>query len=216
MPEPDASTPRRARARARSQAGRTPTDRASAGTGPRALFWPILAIGVLVLLAAAPVWWPSRAGAVSGLAAGAALALGGATVQLLRRLLRESAAAAAALDEFAQRLREGDVGAALRAVRVDSKLSADSGDSASPSTGSWPAVSRFGGMAREVERALVERERRWQARMRLSADWHWETDAQVRFSWLSRDLASLVKLGVQPSDLVGQQVTTLQASIESA
>ena len=36
--------------------------------------------------------------------------------------------------------------------------------------------------AREVERALGERERRWQARMRLSADWHWETDAELRFS----------------------------------
>jgi len=186
------------------------------------LFWPAVAIGGLVVLAAAPLWWPSRAGTVAWVAAAAALALGIGTLQLLRRLSRESRDTAAALDEFAQRLREGDVGAALRAVRVDSRLahdsgntgnsgnSGDSGDSGDASglssLGAWPTVSRFGSMAREVERALGERERRWQARMRLSADWHWETDVEMRFTWVSRDLASLVKLGVQPSDLVGQSI----------
>ena len=180
------------------------------------LFWPVVGIGGLVVLAAAPLWWPSRSGSVAWVAAAAALALGFGTVQLLRRLSRESRATSAALDEFAQRLREGDVGAALRAVRVDSRLApdtassgnaADSGESSGLAQGSaWPTVSRFGSMAREVERALGERERRWQARMRLSADWHWETDAELRFTWVSRDLASLVKLGVQPSDLVGQPI----------
>ena len=42
--------------------------------------------------------------------------------------------------------------------------------------------------------------------MRLSADWHWETDAELRFTWVSQDLASLVKLGVQPSDLLGHRI----------
>ncbi len=180
------------------------------------MLWPALAIGGLVVLAAAPLWWPSRVGAVAWVAAAAAFALGIGTLQLLRRLSRESRATSAALDEFAQRLREGDVGAALRAVRVDSRLANGSGDTGNAgdsgeasglsSGGSWPTISSFGSTAREVERALGERERRWQARMRLSADWHWETDAERRFTWVSRDLASLVKLGVQPSDLVGQPI----------
>ena len=165
-----------------------------------------LALAVLVLLAAAPLWWPAAPTLVGWLAAAAALALGTAAALLLRRALRESRATATALHEFAQRLREGDVSGALGAVRVDHGLPADSGHSAAASTGSWPAVSRFGSVAREVERALGDRERRWQARMRLSADWHWETDAALRFSWVSRDLASLVKLGVQPSDLVGHRL----------
>jgi hypothetical protein len=47
--------------------------------------------------------------------------------------------------------------------------------------------------------------------MRLSADWHWETDAEMRFTWVSRDLASLVKLGVQPTDLIGHRIDAVPA-----
>ncbi len=134
------------------------------------------------------------------------MTLGVAAILLLRRARRESNSTAMALDQFSQRLREGDVGGALRAVRVDSSMPAELDDSGVSSGGSWPAISHFGSVAREVERALGDRERRWQARMRLSADWHWETDPELRFSWVSRDLASLVKLGVQPSDLVGRRL----------
>ena len=94
----------------------------------------------------------------------------------------------------------------MRAVRADSGLPSDAAEGQSASIVSRPTTSRFGSVARDVERALGERERRWQARMRLSADWHWETDAELRFSWVSRDLASLVKLGVQPSDLIGHRL----------
>ena len=168
--------------------------------------WAALTVCLTVLLATAPVWWSRPVAGLSWLAVGAVLALGCATVWLLRRLQRESRATAAALDQFAQRLREGDVSGALRAVRVDSSAPAQDSQALAASTGSWPAVSRFGSVAREVERALGERERRWQSRMRLSADWHWETDAELRFTWVSRDLASLVKLGVQPADLVGHRI----------
>ena len=142
---------------------------------------------MLVLLAAAPLWWQRGQTAVAWLAAAAALALGATTLVLLRRATRESRNTARALDQFSQRLREGDVGAALRAVRADSVPASTGSDAAAASTGSWPAVSRFGSVAREVESALGDRERRWQARMRLSADWHWETDTELRFSWVSRE-----------------------------
>jgi hypothetical protein len=135
-----------------------------------------------------------------------ALALGVAAALLLRRLLREAQATAAALDQFSAHLRKGDVSGALRAVRADSGLPSNSGDTDAASPSSWPAASRFGSVAREVESVLGDRERRWQARMRLSADWHWETDVDLRFSWVSRDLASLVKLGVQPNDLLGRRL----------
>ncbi len=166
------------------------------------------AVGLLVLLATAPLWAPRGAAIVNWLAAAAALGLGAATLLLLLRALRESRATAKALDQFSQRLREGDVGGALRAVRADSIVPSEGGEAsgAGATSSSWPAVSRFGSVAREAEQALGERERRWQARMRLSADWHWETDTEMRFSWVSRDLASLVKLGVQPGDLVGRRI----------
>jgi PAS domain S-box-containing protein len=200
MPDTEASSPRRGQRRANAE-----RERRSAASARRTAWLAGSAVGVLVVLAAAPMWWPRGSAGVAGLAAAAAVALGLATLVLLQRATRESRRTAAALDQFAQRLREGDVSGALRAVRADSTLPPDT-EADSGSTGSWPAVSRFGSMAREVERALGERERRWQARMRLSADWHWETDAELRFSWVSRDLASLVKLGVQPSDLVGRRI----------
>ncbi|MDP1691654.1 MAG: PAS domain S-box protein [Burkholderiaceae bacterium] len=172
------------------------------GVTPRwpAAFGAAAAIAALVLLAAAPLWWRRGTSSTDWLAAAAAAALGAVAFVLLRRLVRESRQSAAALDQFSQRLRQGDVGGALRAVRADSKQAPPSGGDA------WSATSRFGSIGREVQSVLGERERRWHARMRLSADWHWETDAELRFSWVSRDLASLVKLGVQPRDLIGRRI----------
>ena len=166
----------------------------------------VLGVGLLVLMATAPLWWRGSSPFTHWLAAAAALTLGATAVWLVRRVTHESTVARRALDKFAQRLREGDVSGALRAVRADSGLPSDAAEGQSTSIVSWPTTSHFGSVARDVERALGERERRWQARMRLSADWHWETDAELRFSWVSRDLASLVKLGVQPSDLIGHRL----------
>ena len=166
-----------------------------------------VAVGLLVLLAAAPLWWPQGVSGAAWVAAAAALALGLTSLVLLRRAQRESLGTALALGEFSQRLRQGDVSGALRALQVDNgQVPGGSGDSATPRPSTWPATSRFGSVARDVEAALGDRERHWQARMRLSADWHWETDAEMRFSWVSHDLASLVKLGVQPRDLVGSRI----------
>jgi PAS domain S-box-containing protein len=203
MPDVEGSSLRRGRQEANAE-----RERGAAVARSPGLIGAAAAVAALVLLAAAPLWWP-RAPGMAWLSAAAVLALGAVTLLLLRRAMRESSRNAMALDQFSQRLREGDVGAALRAVRVDSSIPAGSADSGQASTGSWPAISHFGSVAREVERTLGDRERRWQARMRLSADWHWETDADLRFSWVSRDLASLVKLGVQPSDLVGRRLDTV-------
>ena len=156
-----------------------------------------LGVAAMVLLAFLPLW--SNAGATGWLSAAAAAALGGAVLVLVHRLSRESEANVQSLAEFSQHLQAGDVGGALRAVHADTEASASESPQDEP-------ASRFDRAARDVERALGERERRWQARMRLSADWHWETDAELRFTWVSRDLASLVKLGVQPADLVGHRV----------
>ncbi len=163
-------------------------------------------VGFLVLLALSPLWWPPGAPGATWVATAAVIALGVASVGLLRRAQREAATTAQALESFAQRLRDGDVSGALRVLQADSGLMRDSTDPVASSASVWPATSRFGSVTREVERALGDRERRWQARMRLSADWHWETDAATQFTWVSHDLASLVKLGVQPGDLVGRRL----------
>jgi PAS domain S-box-containing protein len=98
------------------------------------------------------------------------------------------------------------VAGALRAVRVPATaVSRLSGFAPSGASEPGPA-SEFSRAARDVETAFGERERRWQARMRLSADWHWETDDRFRFSWVSHDLGSAAKLGVHPSDLLGQRI----------
>ena len=203
MPDNEASLPRRAQRKASAARERGLSD---AAPQRRATLVSGMVLSGLTLLGTAPLWWPSAGSGVAWLAGGAAAALGLFSFVLLRRAMRESSHSATALDEFSQRLREGDVSGALRAVRADSQPPGDSGDASAASAGSWPAVSRFGSVAREVERALGDRERRWQSRMRLSADWHWETDADLRFTWVSRDLASLVKLGVQPTDLVGHRI----------
>ena len=200
MPDNEAPLARRAQRKASAAREREPSD-----TAPqrRATLVAGLLLGGFALLATAPLWWPRAGAGAAWLAGGAGATLGLCSFVLLRRAMRESSHSASALDEFSQRLREGDVSGALRAVRAESQLPSDGSDAAGAS---WPAVSRFGSVAREVEHALGERERRWQSRMRLSADWHWETDAELQFTWVSRDLASLVKLGVQPSDLLGHRI----------
>jgi PAS domain S-box-containing protein len=167
------------------------------------VLWAAVPVGLLALLAATPLWLPKGSGVPAWVAAAAAVLLAAATFVLLRVALRETRETTDAFGEFVQSLREGDVGGALRAVGVESAAPVDSGLASGLPSGAWPTTSRFG---KEVEGVLGDRERHWQARMRLSADWHWETDAQLRFTWVSRDLASLVKLGVQPADLVGRRI----------
>jgi PAS domain S-box-containing protein len=170
--------------------------------------WAAVPVCLLVLMAAMPLWLSSGAGVRGWTVVAAAAVLGATTLVLFRLAARESHETARALEQFAQRLREGDVGGALRAVNVDGAVSSDGRPASSVSGGTWSPSSRFG---KEVEGVLGERERRWQARMRLSADWHWETDPQLRFTWVSRDLASLVKLGVQPGDLIGRRIDAVPA-----
>jgi PAS domain S-box-containing protein len=184
----------------------------------------LAALLLLLAAAAAPLWWGHAAS--TWLSIGAAGGLAALVMALLWRLAQQERANAAALDRFAARLREGDVAGALRAVRANGKRAitawgdlddnaSSSGAAAAPSAaspaassllGNSGAPSRFDRGAREVELALGERERRWQARMRLSADWHWETDETLKLTWVSQDLASLVKLGVQPADLIGHRL----------
>ncbi len=168
----------------------------------------VLAVDTLVVVAVVPMWWPGSTSGAAWLGTGAVLAVALVTAGLMLRAVSESnAAARSALEQFSRRMRAGDVSGALRAVgagRAPVPAAGAGGDSVVVEA--WPAVSRFGSTARELEQALGERERRWQARMRLSADWHWETDAELRFTWVSPDLASLVKLGVQPSDLIGRRI----------
>lgn len=174
----------------------------------------VLAIGVLVVVAALPLVWRDSVWITWG-AVLSALLLGVGAMATVLRMARQSRANARALAEFASHLRAGDVSGALRAVRAESPRaisawggldSASAHDAASEPPQATAPISRFDHHAREVELAMGERERRWQARMRLSADWHWETDESLRLTWVSQDLASLVKLGVQPQDLVGHEL----------
>jgi PAS domain S-box-containing protein len=179
-------------------------------------------VGALVVgLVAAPLVWPASTVA-RWLSVGAAALLATGAVALLFEMARQTRANALALDQFARHLRGGDVAGALRAVRAESAKASSAwgaldGADSTPSTHDTVSThassllnagppSRFDRGAREVEIALGERERRWQARMRLSADWHWETDSDLVITWVSQDLASLVKLGVQPSDLIGHRL----------
>ena len=204
MPDNEASVSRRARRKAAAVRVR---HRAAPRRG--GAVGAALAVVLLTALAAAPLWWPQGAAGAAWLAAAAALALGVTSIALMWWTQRESNSTAQALEEFSQHLREGDVSGALRAVQADSGVTRDEASALDSTSCSRPTISRFASVAGDVERALGERERRWQARMRLSADWHWETDTEMRFSWVSQDLASLVKLGVQPSDLIGQRLDSV-------
>jgi hypothetical protein len=160
----------------------------------------------VAVLAAALLWLAWR---VEGLqASGVAVLAAGAALVLVARLAWRSHADARALGAFAHRLRHGDVAGALRAVRAQSPHAVSTWGLVAPGEGAASSAppSQFDQHAREVEVALGEREKRWQARMRLSADWHWETDRDLKITWVSQDLASLVKLGLKPADLIGHRL----------
>jgi PAS domain S-box-containing protein len=209
--------------KAKQQRDSGPADGSPAPAGSE-LRWLVAAAAAIVLLAGVSVvlawrfagsgFWPAL------IVVAAALLLGSAALLLLARQWRRSRADARALAGFAEHLREGNVSAALRAVRADSasafsiwSVHSGAGLRESRRAAASPAAppSRFDQNARDVEVALGERERRWQARMRLSADWHWETDRELKISWVSQDLASLVKLGVQPADLIGYRLDAVPA-----
>lgn len=211
MSEPDAPA-------ARKTAQRTDSGLASAAaTSPRhglaaRLGATVAAVVVVALLAgmAALLAWRAAGGSLAWGVAGvaASLLLGALALGLLRRQMHEANRDAQALGAFAERLRGGDVAGALRAVRAESPNAISVWGALSSTAGrdSAAAPSQFDQQAHEVEVALGAREQRWQARMRLSADWHWETDRDLQLTWVSQDLASLVKLGVQPADLIGHRL----------
>ncbi len=178
----------------------------------------VAAVLAVVLLVVVALLLAVRAAMTSpwlaGVSAAATLLSGAAALLLLRRQSRRSRQESQALGAFADHLRQGDVVGALRAVNAESANAVsvwgqhsqfDGAEAGGPRSAAPPA-SQFDQQAREVELALGERERRWQARMRLSADWHWETDRDLHVTWVSQDLASLVKLGVQPADLIGRRL----------
>jgi PAS domain S-box-containing protein len=177
---------------------------------PGAAVAVVSAVALLVGVAAALAWRAVERSPLWGAAGGAAaLLFGGAALWLVQRLVRDAKRDAQALGAFAERLRGGDVAGALRAVRADAPGAISVWGQLSSTTGREPAAalpSKFDQQAHEVEVALGAREQRWQARMRLSADWHWETDRDLQLTWVSQDLASLVKLGVQPADLIGHRI----------
>lgn len=185
----------------------------AASGGPAIAIEPIWlvvgAAGIVILeaVALAPSW-PMPGWVRPVLAGAAGLALAGALLRAVGQARRH----AQSLARFSAALRDGDVAAALRAV----KIAVPSADASSRFGSSFPAVetvrpSQFERAARDVEVALGEREQRWQARMRLSADWHWETDDLLRVAWVSRDLGFPTKLGMQPEELLGRRVDEVQA-----
>lgn len=112
---------------------------------------------------------------------------------VMQRLLHQLTAVVASVQRFVQRLRSDDLAGAILALRVDSTR----------------GVTALHAAAGEVQHLLSERERRWHARVRLSGDWYWETDVQHRLSWVSDDLASHLKLGLEPHQLLGHPYDAL-------
>ena len=211
MSEPDAPAARKAAQQTNSglapAADRLP--RHGLATRFGAALAAVLAIVLLAGVSALLAWRASQGSTAWGMAGVAAsVLLGGLALGLLRRLVQDANRDAQALGAFAARLRGGDVAGALRAVRAESPGAISVWSQLSSAVGreSAAAPSQFDQQAHEVEVALGAREQRWQARMRLSADWHWETDDDLRLTWVSQDLASLVKLGVQPADLIGHRL----------
>jgi hypothetical protein len=176
--------------------------------------WLATGVGAVLALIGLALWGPPPALPGWALAL-LEIGLGALAVATFVHLALQARAHARTLARFSGALRDGDVGAALRALRTP----------ASPPTSAWASLlaaatdpppaadesSRFGQAARDVEAAFGERERRWQARMRLSADWHWETGADLRLSWVSRDIASLGKLGLKPEELLGCRLDEVSA-----
>ncbi|HET9975876.1 MAG TPA: PAS domain-containing sensor histidine kinase [Burkholderiaceae bacterium] len=177
--------------------------------------WLVLGVGAVLALVGVGLWAPS-AGLPGWVLALLGLGLGALAVATFVHLAMQARVHAATLARFTDALRDGDVGAALRVLRTPVSAPPASvwasllGAAADPP----PALdesSRFGQAARSVEAAFGERERRWQARMRLSADWHWETGADLRLSWVSHDIASLAKLGLKAEELLGNRLDEVSA-----
>jgi PAS domain S-box-containing protein len=212
MSEPDAPAARKAAPRTDSgpPLGADTAPHHAIATRLDAAVAAVLAIVFLTGLGVALALRTAEADTAWGLTGvAAALLLGGVALGLLRQLVRDANRDAHALGAFASRLRGGDVAGALRAVRAESPSAISVWAQLSSTPGREPGAalpSQFDRRAHEVEVALGQREQRWQARMRLSADWHWETNADLRLTWVSQDLASLVKLGVQPADLIGHRL----------
>jgi PAS domain S-box-containing protein len=212
MSEPVAPAARKAAAAPDSgpAAAADVSSRHAVASRPGAAVAVMWVIALLVVVAAALAWRAAELSpAWSAVGGAAALLFGGAALWLLQRLLQRAKRDAQALGAFAERLRSGDVAGALRAVRADSPGAISVWSQLSSTPGREPGAalpSQFDRRAHEVEVALGAREQRWQARMRLSADWHWETDRDLQLIWVSQDLASLVKLGVQPADLIGHRI----------
>lgn len=135
--------------------------------------------------AAAGVLAPGAAGRAA--AVFAALACAGTALWHLHRLVGHADDAVASLRRFAQRIGVEETGPDSR--RGESTL----------------ATSILDEVTLGVESAFDERERRWKARAKLSADWYWETDAADRIAWVSEDLTSHLKLGLQPAELLGRR-----------
>jgi PAS domain S-box-containing protein len=212
----ESAEPAAGKASQQGDSGPTDPSQRAAGGEARVAVAAAGAIVLLTVVAAALAWRASARGALPALlGAAAALLLGLVALLLLVRQWRRARAEAQALGAFAGHLREGDVSAALRAVKAESASAVSIWGESSGTASSQPRhaapPSRFDQHAHDVEVALGQRERRWQARMRLSADWHWETDRDLTITWVSQDLASLVKLGVQPGDLVGHRLDAVPA-----
>jgi len=150
-----------------------------------------VAATVVLLVAVASVGlWVDDAQHLRPMLLGVLLALGAAALRWLWQLTRHARDATGSLLRFAQQVARNDGASVIDGRRGDS---------------STPGVSMLDDMAQGVEHALSERERRWKARARLSADWYWETGRDLRFSWVSDDLKSHMKLGLQPEDLLGRR-----------
>ena len=145
---------------------------------------------LLVAVASAGLWIDDAQHRLRPVLLAAMLALGAVALRWLWQLTRHAREATGSLVRFARQVARDDGASVIDGRRGDS---------------STPGVSVLDDMAQGVEHALSERERRWKARARLSADWYWETGRDLRFSWVSDDLKSHMKLGLQPEDLLGRR-----------
>lgn len=158
--------------------------------------WPAVGFAATAVLLAGFTWaaMAARLPPAARLGLWALLALAWcAQLLVLYRLLSHLARVAGAVQRVVQLLRNDDLGGAIDVLRSASLR------------GRTPLHAAAG----EVQQLLGERERRWRARVRLSGDWYWETDAQHRISWLSEDLASHRKLGLEPQQLLGLSYDTV-------
>ena len=62
----------------------------------------------------------------------------------------------------------------------------------------------------EAERELLRREERFRSLTSMSSDWFWETDEQIRFTFISEGLRT--RLALDPEQLLG---TTFESSVEN-